>query len=94
MKQAKNLTINNLRFHVIFRKEQEGGFTVTVPALPGCVTYEKNLLYATNMAREAISLYLEDMLEQGEKIPAASDIYLGDIEVNISKTKFQELTHA
>jgi len=31
------------RYNIIFRSEPEGGFTVLVPSLPGCVTYGKNL---------------------------------------------------
>jgi len=31
------------RYNVILRPEPEGGFTVVVPSLPGCVTYGRNL---------------------------------------------------
>jgi len=43
----------------LLRKEPEGGFTVTVPTLPGCVTFGKSLDDAMKMAKEAIELYLE-----------------------------------
>lgn len=49
--------------------EVEGGFTVTVPSLPGCVTWGESIEEAKIMAQEAISLYLEDMEENGEEIP-------------------------
>lgn len=49
--------------------EVEGGFTVTVPSLPGCVTWGESIEEAKIMAKEAISLYLEDMEENGEEIP-------------------------
>ena len=39
--------------------EPEGGFTVTVPTLPGCITYGKNLNETIEMAKEAIELYIE-----------------------------------
>jgi len=48
---------------------QNGGFSVTVPALPGCVTWGKTLDHAVAMAREAIRLWLEEMSEHGEPIP-------------------------
>ena len=48
--------------------EPEGGFTVTVPALPGCITYGKNLNEAIEMAKEAIELYIEVLQENGEII--------------------------
>jgi predicted RNase H-like HicB family nuclease len=46
-----------LNYTVIYRLEPEGGYTVLVPALPGCITYGKTLPKARKMALEAISLY-------------------------------------
>jgi predicted RNase H-like HicB family nuclease len=48
-----------LRYNVIFRPEPEGGYTVMVPALPGCVTYGRNLKEARLMATDAVRGYLE-----------------------------------
>jgi antitoxin HicB len=56
-------------YKIHLHKEEEGGFTVTVPALPGCVTYGENVDEAIDMAKEAIQLYLEELKERGEKIP-------------------------
>ena len=50
-------------------QEPEGGFTVTVPALPGCVTYGETIDESIVMAREAIELYIEELQERGEAIP-------------------------
>ncbi len=55
-------------FQVIFRPEPEGGYTVLVPSLPGCITYGESLEEATVMAREAIELYVETMREKKEEI--------------------------
>ncbi len=49
--------------------EAEGGYTVTVPSLPGCVTWGETIEEAKEMAKEAILLYLEDMEANNEKIP-------------------------
>jgi len=70
-------------FSVVFRPEPEGGFTVTVPSLPGCVTYGKNLIQARRMAEEAISLYLEDMIAEGQPLPREDASYLANLEVKI-----------
>jgi predicted RNase H-like HicB family nuclease len=35
-----------------------GGYTVLVPALPGCITEGDTLVEAKRMAREAIALWL------------------------------------
>ncbi|WP_241143880.1 type II toxin-antitoxin system HicB family antitoxin [Cognataquiflexum rubidum] len=56
-------------FRIILNPEPEGGFTVIVPSLPGCVTYGETIEEAKNMAAEAISLYLEDLEANGEEIP-------------------------
>jgi antitoxin HicB len=47
----------------------EGGYTVTVPTLPGCVTQGETLEEAIAMAKDAIRLYIETLLAEGEPIP-------------------------
>ncbi len=44
---------------VVFEPSDEGGFTVYVPALPGCVSEGDTLEEARANIREAIELYLE-----------------------------------
>ena len=46
-------------------KEPERGFTVTVPALPGCITYGEDIDEAIKMAEEAIALYAEELQARG-----------------------------
>jgi predicted RNase H-like HicB family nuclease len=50
-----------LRYNVIFRPEPEGGFTVLVPSLPGCITYGRNLKEAKKMAIDAIKGYIASL---------------------------------
>ena len=48
----------------------EDGYTVAeVPSLPGCVSQGKTRDEALANIQEAISLYEEDMREQGEPVP-------------------------
>ena len=54
-------------------KEEDGGFTVIVPALPGCITYGENVDQAIEMAKEAIELYIEELQDRGEAIPDDSN---------------------
>lgn len=58
-----------LNYRIMLRKEPEGGYTVTVPSLPGCITYGENVDEAITNAREAIELYIESLKEHGEDIP-------------------------
>lgn len=61
--------MTTLSYRVLFKKEPEGGFTVTVPSLPGCVTFGETLEEAKSMAKEAIKLYIESLREHGEEAP-------------------------
>ena len=61
--------MRNLNYRILLRKEPESGYTVTVPTLPGCVTYGETVDEAIAMAREAIELYIEHLQEKGEEIP-------------------------
>jgi predicted RNase H-like HicB family nuclease len=48
-----------LRFRVIVEPSDEGGFTVYVPALPGCIREGETAEEALANIREAIGCYLE-----------------------------------
>jgi predicted RNase H-like HicB family nuclease len=63
------MAMGTLTYRVLLKREPEGGYTVTVPSLPGCVTYGDTIEEAVDMAREAIELYLESLREHGEEIP-------------------------
>ncbi len=52
--------MRSLNYRILLRREPEGGYTVTVPMLPGCVTFGETIEEAITMAREAIELDLED----------------------------------
>jgi antitoxin HicB len=56
-------------YKIHLHKETEGGFTVSVPALPGCITYGEDVDEAISMAKEAIELYIADLKERGDDIP-------------------------
>jgi len=58
--------MSKLHYNIIFQAEPEGGFAVLVPALPGCVTYGKNLTEAKkNGRRRYPGIYCE--LEQARR---------------------------
>ena len=56
-------------YTVFFEHAPEGGYIVTVPALPGLVTEGDTLDEAREMARDAIRAYLESLIKDGEPIP-------------------------
>jgi antitoxin HicB len=56
-------------FTAFFEANENGGYTVTVPALPGLVTEGKNLEHARDMAKDAIRCYIEGLKKAKEPIP-------------------------
>ena len=56
------------RYRVLLEPNELGGFTVTVPALPGCVTQGKNREQALERAREAVEAYLESLRAETEVV--------------------------
>jgi predicted RNase H-like HicB family nuclease len=56
-------------YRILLTPEDEGGFCVSVPVLPGCFTQGDTIEEAIEMAKEAISVYTESLEEDGEPIP-------------------------
>jgi len=68
------------RFKVILEWDaEEKVFTVTVPALQGCVTYGRTRDEALERAQEAITVTLEGLEATGQPVPK------GDVEVTIAE---------
>lgn len=86
--------ISHLHYNAILRPEPQGGFTVIVPALPGCVTYGRNLIEAKKMAVDAIEGYLASLEKHHEPIPSEDDSLITSIRVKRSPLKKKSLVHA
>ena len=57
-------------YTVILEPDNEGrGYTVLVPALPGCVTQGRTRDEALSRASEAIAAYIESLQADGEPVP-------------------------
>jgi len=54
----KKTTSRVYRYTAIFEPQHEGGYTVTVPALPGCISEGETFEEARDNIREAMELYL------------------------------------
>ena len=77
-----------LHYNVIFRSEPEGGFTVIVPSLPGCVSYGKNLKEAKKMIADAIDGYIASLKKHKEPIPTDEESFFASVDVK------KDLVHA
>lgn len=56
-------------FGVILKPAEEGGYTVSVPDLPGCHTEGDTWEEAREMAKNAIEGYLQVLADEGRPLP-------------------------
>jgi len=59
-----------MKYTVVLQRENDGGYVVSVPALPGCVSQGDTRAEALKNIEEAIELYLKDVVAAGEPVPA------------------------
>ena len=67
-----------MRFKVVLETAEEGGYTVSVPSLPGCISEGDTKEEALKNIREAIELYLES---KDEDIQASEGVELVEVVV-------------
>jgi predicted RNase H-like HicB family nuclease len=69
-----------VRYTVVLEQEPDGGYVVSVPALPGCVSEGDDRAQALANIREAISLYVEDCRDAGDPVPTEAGKEFIEIE--------------
>lgn len=73
------------RFRIVLNwNEEDGGYTVTVPALPGCVTEGDTIEEALSNVKEAIKGYLYSLELQGLPLPQGENLPLDKQELVIN----------
>ena len=60
-----------MKLKVVLEPSDEGGYTVLVPSLPGCISEGETIDEALSNIREAIDLYLE---------PVEDDLFISEAE--------------
>jgi len=58
-----NLDVEQHTYQILLTPEEEGGYSVSVPALPGCYTQGETIEEAIEMSKEAISLHIDSSIE-------------------------------
>lgn len=71
---------NKLFYPALFHKAEEGGFWVSFPDIPECLTEGDNMDLAYEMAFDALGLAISDRLQNNKMLPTPS--FLEDIEVD------------
>jgi antitoxin HicB len=72
-----------MKFKVIFEwNDDGGGYTATVPGLPGCISEGDTLEEAVTNTEEAIIGYIEALKIQGRPLPDKDPrMFFGEVEV-------------
>jgi predicted RNase H-like HicB family nuclease len=65
-----------MKLKVILEKSEEGGYTVFVPSLPGCISEGDTRKEALDNIKEAIKLYLEPVPDDSDFQPNAEIVEL------------------
>jgi len=70
---------------VIFERQPEGGYLVSIPALPGCYTEGRTLEEARETAADAIRAYCASLRKHGEPIPVESteEQFVGRLSITL-----------
>ena len=62
-------------YPAIFHKAEEGGFWISFPDIPECMTQGDDIQHAYEMAVEALGLSITSMVEEGVELPIPSEPY-------------------
>jgi predicted RNase H-like HicB family nuclease len=82
MKKNQNIM---LKYLAVFNPAKEGGYDVSFPAFPGCVTFGKTFEDAKKMAKEVLEIWLEEISNSGEEIISHNNHpIIGEISAVIS----------
>lgn len=66
---SKSISKKILKYTAIFEPAKEGGYVVSVPVLPGCVSQGDTFEQASKMIKDAMQGYLAVLKEEKQKIP-------------------------
>src|SRR3546814_13865845 len=78
MDRRNDMATVEYRYRVILEPQEEGGYTVLVPALPEVVTESDTEDDALRMAEDAIRLAVEYRRDHGEEIPTETQPKIRD----------------
>lgn len=72
MKKSLFIETNYGSHQVAIESDERHGYVVTAPALPGVITWGKNLAHAKEMVREAIELCIESLVQKRSDVKPTS----------------------
>jgi len=63
-----------MQLRVVLEPSEDGGYTATVPSLPGCISEGETKEEALRNIREAIELYLDSVEDDASFAPDAEQL--------------------
>ncbi|MBI4515660.1 MAG: type II toxin-antitoxin system HicB family antitoxin [Deltaproteobacteria bacterium] len=84
-KHSTRIHADRYLYTAVFDPDGKGGYTVTVPALPGLVTEGDTFEEAKELVKEAIIGYLESLRKHGEAIPMEDSPLVVPVAVNMPR---------
>ena len=73
-----------LQYTAVFESDKEsGGYTVSIPALPGCISEGDTFEEASKNIKEAANLYLEVMRDRKQEIPREEGVIVAPVQVAV-----------
>lgn len=81
--QKKKILDKEYSYTVIYESVKEGGYQVTVPVLPGLVSYGRDFEEARKMARDAIRCYLESFMKEKARIPQETGLLQEKVSISL-----------
>ena len=79
-------------YKIHLHKGPEGGYTVSVPVLPGSISDGEDVHEAITMAKGAIELYVEDLQERSETFPNDSNTLKYSLNLNL-RHQLRQIAH-
>lgn len=79
---ARKKVAKVLKYTAVFTPEDTGGYSVTIPALPGCLSQGDTFEDALENIKEAAELYLED-LKESEILDEKSPIIVSPVSIRL-----------
>jgi predicted RNase H-like HicB family nuclease len=73
---------NEYSYTVVYEPVNDG-FQITVPSLPGLITYGRDFAEAKTLAREAIRCHLEGLRQNADEIPTETSLVQERITVTV-----------
>jgi antitoxin HicB len=72
------MNISKIRYTVLMDKNEDGGYTVTVPSLPGCISQGSTWDEALENIEEAITGFIETLTLLKKPVPVEVAVQLKD----------------